>query len=458
MIARNRPLSLRNCCILIVLAAVFALAADSAQATMAETHQANARVNSIGTTTMSGMYRLLGCNDEYAWPAMGGPIPPGAPSGAVAVFVSRWCESQHWQHVCEAMCTRGAQSVNISIHFSDGSVYTFRAFTSRISCTNGDFEVVSHYSDSASGYGYHRIRSDYYRRSRMGSTRSETIEEKRDGGWRAAGGTLTLTADAQELVGGLETIELRTSPGGTLDLSGLDPSVPVLVTTDPVNIYADTILLPPGGSLTDMFSPAPNVFSGEDHYETAISPKFQTCMIGAGDKVVAFDIANLANIDDEISVAVSDTQGWLASGDGVLPLAAGETGAFEVAIEVPGSAGVCAINKVTVTASNTDGSYSEFAFAICADTDVDGDTVPNSCDICWNNSDTSQDDRDTDAVGDACDNCEDVFNPWQLDENGNRIGDACEPSVPATSPWALVAFALTTIAAGGMTLRRKNAA
>lgn len=71
--------------------------------------------------------------------------------------------------------------------------------------------------------------------------------------------------------------------------------------------------------------------------------------------------------------------------------------------------------------------------------DIDSDGVPDAIDNCPNDPNPDQSDIDQDGIGDVCDddsdndgipdiddNCELVFNPGQEDSNGNGIGDACD--------------------------------
>ncbi len=445
-----------RCTVILLLGVLLLGAAPAFGATMAEQFQAQRGVTTIGFGPLGGMFNFLGCNREYAYPAMGGP-PPGTPSGATQVFISRWCENHRWQAACEESCVRSAQNINISIHFGDGSVYVYRFYSSRMNCTNGDYQYFRSANDEASGIGYHRIRSDSIRRTQSSSARAEVVEENSSAAWRApAGGTLVLGDDAQDTVEDLDDIELCAGSGGTLDLRGLDPTVPVLVTSQPVTIYADNVLLDGGVSLSDLFSPAPTVVAGADRYEVEIAPVSRTCMIGPGDYMTVLSIHNLSNVDDSITVSLSDELGWLATSDTVIPIVAGGSTNFDVVVVAPDPAGMCDIDKVTVTATTSDGGSADFEFEISADVDLDSDTIPNACDVCWNDIDAGQEDGDTDATGDACDNCPATFNPWQADEDGDGIGDACEGNVPAVSEWGVLVLLLLTASAGSVVFARRR--
>src|SRR5205807_6257047 len=59
--------------------------------------------------------------------------------------------------------------------------------------------------------------------------------------------------------------------------------------------------------------------------------------------------------------------------------------------------------------------------------DSDGDGVGDVCDNCKTKPNPRQEDKDGDGVGDACDNCPAAFNPDQRDTNGDGVGDACTP-------------------------------
>ena len=58
--------------------------------------------------------------------------------------------------------------------------------------------------------------------------------------------------------------------------------------------------------------------------------------------------------------------------------------------------------------------------------DLDGDRIPNACDVCPSVVDPDQSDGDADTVGDACDNCGATPNPQQTDTDDDGDGDACD--------------------------------
>jgi len=67
-----------------------------------------------------------------------------------------------------------------------------------------------------------------------------------------------------------------------------------------------------------------------------------------------------------------------------------------------------------------------------ADTDGDGDGVPDASDNCPTTPNPDQTDSDGDGVGDACDNCRETANADQADSDGDGVGDACDncPTTP----------------------------
>ena len=58
--------------------------------------------------------------------------------------------------------------------------------------------------------------------------------------------------------------------------------------------------------------------------------------------------------------------------------------------------------------------------------DTDADGVPNACDNCRTDANSTQDDFDGDDVGDACDNCFLDRNPGQADVDSDDEGDLCD--------------------------------
>ena len=55
--------------------------------------------------------------------------------------------------------------------------------------------------------------------------------------------------------------------------------------------------------------------------------------------------------------------------------------------------------------------------------DKDGDTIPDNCDNCPDDSNPDQKDRDGDGWGDECDSCPDVFLPFQYAKNCKGKGE-----------------------------------
>ncbi len=432
------------------------LTATTANAlTQAENYQQRARLTNMRWNQLSAMSALVGCDEEFAWPALTPTRPAGTPTGAVAVFVSRWCSDGSWRSGCETNCTVVERVFSVSFHFSDGSRYHLTYSTQSINCSDGSSLYTRDVFDSASGIGYYRIRSDVYTRS-IGPARAETIEETRSVAWRGPpSGTITLDGGEQSLLKGGEGLELRVGPGGALDLTAHDGSQLLLTTSAPINIYADEINLQPGVSLSDLFQPTPIVNSGTNVFEGKIIPTGYTCLLGTGDRTAKVRVHNLSNIAQNVTMSWSDDQGWITPSVESRSMDPGAVEEFTLSLEIPPSAPPCIIDKIIATADFDDNVLVEYTTEVSPQGDADSDGVPDRCDVCWNNNDAAQTDREDDGVGDACDNCPDQPNPGQLDIDGDGFGDECVQSVPTASQWGLVTMALVMLVLGTLLLRRQ---
>lgn len=82
------------------------------------------------------------------------------------------------------------------------------------------------------------------------------------------------------------------------------------------------------------------------------------------------------------------------------------------------------------------------AGCILGDPDLDGDGIPDACDL----------DDDDDGVPDDADNCPSVANPNQNDQDNNGVGDACQgAAAPLLDGWGM-AIGLALL--GGLAFRR----
>jgi hypothetical protein len=406
-----------------------------------------------------GVQRLadgLECGQYYSWPASD-PRPAGTPANAISVMMKKKCWSRRWKTVCEGACQKHFYQFTLIIKFEDGSEYFFEESYKSRTCPGSSW-YVRHLHDQASGrssggHTYWRVRSLLMYSS--SSSRLDT-QETETASWMAAeGGVLELLTDEQSVISGDGTVELRAGPGGTLDLTGHDGSAPILVTTDPVSIYADTILLDTGVDLSQLFDPPPNEFPGQNIEACTVDVVGYSCELGGGVRTAQLAVRNDSNNTETITMTLVSDPGWLISSPDPLVLEPGEEGLVDIDFDIPVSAGVCEFCNVTGFASFDGGGTADVSFDISAEFDYEGDGTANTCDVCWDQNDPDQEDSDTDGVGDACDNCLNILNPWQLDTDLDGIGDACEHLVPAASAWCLAAMALCLLAGGTVVLRRR---
>lgn len=76
----------------------------------------------------------------------------------------------------------------------------------------------------------------------------------------------------------------------------------------------------------------------------------------------------------------------------------------------------------------------------CEAGDTDGDTLPDTIDLCPCGAGAETHDEDHDTLPDDCDNCPLVVNPTQANADADGLGDACEPPTDPGSALAILRF------------------
>jgi hypothetical protein len=440
--------------------------------TLAEQYQDDYRIDrypSVGTS-LSRLLALVGCNEEFAWTGAGSP-PFGAPPGATSIFVAKWCHRSTWNATCLEICSRTEVTRSVVINFSDGSSYVYRYSFSDKACYDGvtyERTTSRDTTDSAkmAGADTYRIRGETVTRQQQsqnppGRGRSapltEETTESRFARWNApSGGTLAPVGSGDAYVRGVDDLELRAGPGGTVDLTAYSASSP-LVSTPPnsVTIYADTVDLAPTVTLEDVFGVTPEVLPGETLSQAGCLIVKGPCEVGPGINTVKMKFYNDGNDTDTINVDWIDDLGWVAAGIVDVSLDPGESDEVSIDIDIPLTADVCDVTQLTIETEPTTGPATVKELPIYADDDADGDGIENSCDFCFDLFEEEVVDTDGDGFPDLCDNCPEDFNPDQDDINNDGIGEACQ-SIPTVSEWGVAIMTLILLSAGTMVVFRRQ--
>lgn len=419
---------------LFALFAATLLAPHAAAQTLAQQYQAQHTVTAWPGpySSLRQLFGNLAANGELAWPADGGPAPFGTPAGATEVLIARFHRTHRWSRHCGVSCTLVESACSTTIRFADGSSYFYSFMWSDLVCTDGTRSRSESILDSASTGqpNTFRLRSQFTQVSG-----SRTITRTKLDALRAPVGATTDLGPLLLAPSSADTpVEIRTGPAGVLDLRGHDGSAPLLAGAIPAAIYADSILLDPGVSLSQLFSPAPAVNPGAIVQSIVLQPARYPALPGPAPDAARVRAINLGNAPVMMGLTWFDSAGWFPPGSSSLALAPGESAslAFPVnlpALAPPGDPLACEPTTFTLAASTGGTGTTALQLLVLRDRDDDGDSWKNSVDLCPDLFNPSQEDADLDGHGDACDNCA-LFNPFQDDYDADGAGDACDPPCP----------------------------
>lgn len=89
-------------------------------------------------------------------------------------------------------------------------------------------------------------------------------------------------------------------------------------------------------------------------------------------------------------------------------------GSYDVTVRLGDRSGVLASGYVVIAVDDPSA-------------DRDGDSVPDSSDVCPDDFDPAQYDHDSDLRGDVCDRCPHIASSSDPDQDGDGVGDDCDP-------------------------------
>ncbi len=368
------------------LSLLFAFASARA-ATQAEQFQANQNIHAPGEGNLdSYLYTLIHAqprNIELGWPDTQPNSPPGTPPGANRVLITRFYHNGSYRLQCGDICYVTEQTTFISIYFTDGSLYFYQFSKREVVCTDGSSTTIESTLDTASTSQPNTVRI----RSRLTNvssslTRGSTTTSIDREAFRSPPGGLILfppgTSPPQTITGDLE---IRTGPGGVLDLRGHSASQPLFVASGVVRLFADQILTDIGVTPASLFSPAPIIAAGENISEITLLPSRNLCP--AIWPLLAARVVNLSNTDETINLGWFDDLGWVPSFGAGMVLPPGGMANVDVFIDVPFGSPVCDLDTLSISAIADGGATADAQIQSAILTiDTDGDGLCDWCESC----------------------------------------------------------------------------
>jgi hypothetical protein len=107
------------------------------------------------------------------------------------------------------------------------------------------------------------------------------------------------------------TAMVATGTGGTIDMTGNPPGLPVIECPGPIEIYSDNILLDAGVTLVDICGPGP-VISGPSQPIIAVATYCSRDTVGypGYHAEIEFEVTNMGLVPEEFIISVVDSLGW----------------------------------------------------------------------------------------------------------------------------------------------------
>lgn len=200
------------------------------------------------------------------------------------------------------LCTELYSYCHVEFVFLDGSRYTYTERQSRVVCNDGSV-TESHSRTQVSDLGLPGNRTFVFRRQvwrkavqppfkqLLRARAGETVDLRNRGG-------------APYVSGG--PLEIGIAPGGVLDLRQNPAALgPIFVTDGPALLYCDTILMDPGVTFADLFTPPPIVLPATNIVdEGGVLPSY-LARRSATPFSMQVAVHNTGNVDDQFVVAWS---------------------------------------------------------------------------------------------------------------------------------------------------------